>query len=158
MDRPALEQALLRHPFFDGIKEAHILDLAGCGSEAHFDAGEIIFRQQEQADYFYVIQQGKVALDIHVGEEEPLTIQTIGPGRILGWSWLFSPYRWQFEARAVEPTSVIAMDARCIRGKIEVDAHLGYDLLQRFSKILIDRLQATRMQLIDMYASKRSEL
>ena len=82
---------------------------------------------------------------------EPITVETVSEGDVLGWSWLFAPYKWTFDARALELTRVIALDAVCLRGKCEEDAHFGYEMLKRFSEIVVQRLQATRLQLLDVY-------
>jgi CRP/FNR family transcriptional regulator, cyclic AMP receptor protein len=144
--------ALLKaHPFFKGMKDEFINELAGCASEAKFPARTSIFSQKEQANFFYIIQHGKVAIDIESADRGVLTIQTLEAGKILGWSWLFPPYEWHFSARAMEDTEVIQMDARCLRGKCEESPAMGYELMKRFSAIVLGRLQRTRMQLLDMF-------
>ncbi len=84
----------------------------------------------------------------------PLVLQTVGAGDILGWSWLIPPYHWMFDAVALEPTRTIALDGRCLRGKCEADRVLGYELLKRFAHIMEQRLQATRLQLLDLYGGQ----
>jgi hypothetical protein len=83
-----------------------------------------------------------------------MTIETIGEGEVLGWSWLFPPYRWQFDAQAVGLVRAIAFDGRCLRGKCEEDHDLGYWLMQRFAQVMSQRLQATRLQLLDLYGTR----
>ena len=147
-------EALLReHPFFQDMKPEFIDELAGCGSNVRFKARETIFSQDEQANHFYIIEEGKVAIDLATPGRGVLTIETLGEGKVLGWSWLFPPYEWQYGARAVEDTKAIAMDARCLRGKCETDPALGYDLMKRFSAIMLRRMQRARLQLLDMYHS-----
>lgn len=147
-----IAQVLENHKFFDGMTEAHLSELEGCAKTAHFAAQEVIFRQNEDADAFYIVLDGRIAVDVQTPDRGGATIQTLEAGDVLGWSWLFPPYEWRFDARAVEDTRVIAMDARCLRGKCEADPALGYDLMKRFSQIVIDRLQAQRIQLLDMFA------
>jgi hypothetical protein len=86
----------------------------------------------------------------------PIIIQTLGEGEVLGWSWLIAPYRWRFDGRAVELTRAIALDGECLRGKCEEDHNFGYKLMKRFAHVMEQRLQATRLQLLDVYGSVRS--
>jgi CRP/FNR family cyclic AMP-dependent transcriptional regulator len=140
------------HPFFAGMTPEHLTTVSGCAANAHFPAGKQIFRQLEPADYFYVIREGQIAIDIESADRGIITIQTLGDGDVLGWSWLFPPYVWHFDARATTPTHAVAMDGRCLRAKCDSDPALGYDLMKRFSALVIARLQATRIQLMDIFA------
>ena len=96
-----------------------------------------------------------MALELAVPQHDPLTISTLHDGEMVGWSWLFEPHRWAFDARAVEDTGVVAFDGACLRGKCEADHELGYQLMRRFAAVLVDRLQATRLQLLDVYGGAR---
>jgi CRP-like cAMP-binding protein len=118
-----------------------------------FNAGETIFREGEDADKFYLIRQGKVALETAVPQRGSVIIQTLGEGEVLGWSWLVAPYRWRFDARATELTRAIALDGKCLRGRSEEDHDLGYELMKRAAQIMEQRLQAARLQLLDVYGS-----
>jgi CRP-like cAMP-binding protein len=153
MEIRGFESVLREHPFFESMQEEHIKHLAGCASNARFNAGDVLFRQQQEAERFYIVREGRVAVSVEAQDRGPVTIQTLEAGEVLGWSWLFPPYLWNFDAQALETTRVIAMDARCLRGKCEEDPALGYDLMKRFSAILIERLQATRILLTDMFGS-----
>lgn len=146
-----LEDILLRHPFLKGLDQKYLKLIVGCASNVRFRAGEFIFREGEEANHFYIIRHGKVALEAFSPERGAITIQTIGEGEILGWSWLFPPYHWPFDARAVELTRAIALDGKCLRNKCEQDHDLGYELMKRFAYIMDQRLQATRLQLLDVY-------
>jgi CRP-like cAMP-binding protein len=103
-----------------------------------------------------MIRQGKVAIQIQAAERGPITVQTLGEGDVLGWSWLIPPYRWRFDARATELTRAIALDGKCLRTKSEEDHNLGYELLRRFSSIIVQRLEAARLQLLDVYGTRSS--
>ena len=94
-----------------------------------------------------------VALEVFTPTRGPVVIETLGPGEVLGWSWLFPPYRWHFDAQAVEPVRAVALDGGCLRGKCEEDPRLGYELTRRFAAIMMDRLQATRLRLLDVYCN-----
>lgn len=142
---------LEEHPFFHGLDRGYIDMIAGCATNARFDAGSFIFREREDADNVYLLRQGKVALEVFAPNRGAIEIQTLDEGEILGWSWLIPPYQWRFDARAVELTRAIVIDGRCLRGKCEVNHDLGYELLKRFSIMVGQRLDATRLQLIDIY-------
>jgi CRP/FNR family cyclic AMP-dependent transcriptional regulator len=147
----SLEPILAEHPFFKGLKQRYLQLIVGCASNVRFNAGEFIFREGEEANLFYLIRHGNVALEIAAPERDPMTIQTVGEGDILGWSWLIPPYHWLFDARAIELTRALALDGKCLRTKCEEDHDLGYELLKRFAHIMDLRLQATRLQLLDVY-------
>jgi len=148
-----LERILIEHPFFAGMKEEHMDLLVGCASNVRFDAGQFILREGQEANNFYLLRQGKVALDVYAPERGGITIQTLGAGDILGWSWLVPPYRWRFDARAVDLTRAIALDGKCLRQKCENDCCLGYELLKRFTQVMVEHLTATRLQLLNVYDS-----
>ena len=146
-----LEPYLVEHPFLKGIDPRHLNIIVGCASNVSFDAEQYILHEGEEAANFFIIHHGKVALEIFTSDRGPITIQTIGEGDVLGWSWLIPPYHWHYDARAIEPTSAIALDAKCLRIKCEEDHDLGYELLKRFAHVITQRLEATRLQLLDVY-------
>ena len=146
-----LEAILAEHPFLKGLDPAHIELIAGCASNVRFNKGDFIFREEDEADRFYLIRHGLVALDVFVPQRGPVTIDTIQEGEVVGWSWLFPPYRWHFDARALQLTRAVAFDGKCLREKCDKDAKLGYDLVTRFSQVIMQRLQSSRLQLLDLY-------
>jgi CRP-like cAMP-binding protein len=151
MAMETLERILVEHPFFAGMKEEHMDLLVGCASNVRFDAGQFILREGEEANKFYLIRQGKVAVEVYAPERGSINIQTLGAGEILGWSWLVPPYYWRLDARAVELTRAIALDGKCLREKCEKDHDLAYELLKRFSQVMVENLTATRLQLLNVY-------
>jgi CRP/FNR family transcriptional regulator, cyclic AMP receptor protein len=122
-----------------------------CGHEQHADPGERLCREGDSADRFFLIERGVVALEIAVPGRDAILIETLHDGDLLGWSWLFEPHRWQFDARAVEPTDLLVFDGACVRERCEADPALGYAFMQRFAAVMVERLQATRLQLLDVY-------
>jgi CRP/FNR family transcriptional regulator, cyclic AMP receptor protein len=151
MQVDSLEPLLRDHEFFRGLDPAYLTLLVGCASNVVFREGSFLFREGEPADRFFLLRHGKVALEIAGPGQGPLIVQTIQEGGIIGFSWLFEPHRWQFDARAVELTRALALDGICLRGKCQQDTRLGYDLMQRFARVATQRLQATRLQLLDVY-------
>jgi len=146
-----LKRILAEHPFFQNLDERYLQLIVGCASNVRFDAGQFIFREGDEANQFYLVRHGKVALKIFTPERGPIVIQTISEGEIFGWSWLIPPYHRHFDAQAVELTRAIALDGKCLRTKCEEDHDLGYELLMRSARIMEQRLQATRLQLLDIY-------
>lgn len=146
-----LEPLLAEHPFFQGLPPEDIALLTGCASNVVFKAGEVIRREGDAANEFFVIRQGKVALEIYLPERGQVVLQTVGAGEIFGWSWLIPPHEWRFDARALELTRVLALDGKCLRNKFEANPRLGYELLKRVAQVFAERLLAARLQLLDVY-------
>lgn len=145
-----IEEILANHHFFKGLGLANIEVISACASFASYRAGEFIFREGEEAHSFFVLRDGKVTVETFVPGRGPITLQTVGAGDVIGWSWLFPPYKWTFDARALDATNVIVFDGHCLRAKGDADHDLGYILMERFAHIIVDRLQATRMQLLEL--------
>ena len=146
-----LAEVLTTVPFFDGLGSDELETIAGCGHNVTFAAGQQLFREGDAADTFYVVRHGSVALETFVPPRGGMMIETIESGEVIGWSWLFEPYRWHFDARALTPVRATAFDGACLRGKCEADPALGYVLMSRFAQVLIERLQWTRLRLLDLY-------
>ncbi len=146
-----LEGVLHEHPFFSEMDPRHVELIVGCAANLRFDAGELIFREGSEANNFYLIRAGKVALEISVPGRGGLTIQTLSDGEILGWSWLVPPYTWRFDGRAAERTRAIVFDGKCLREKCEEDHELGFELQKRVIAVLGAGLDATRFRLLDIY-------
>ena len=151
----ALDELLTEVPLFEGMSDPELELLAGCASNVRFREGEQVFREGQPADTFYVVRHGMVALETFVPPLGGVTIQTVEAGEVVGWSWLFPPYRWQLAARALTTVRATAFDAACLRQKCEDDTALGYDLMKRFAQVVIERLQWTRLRLLDVYGQHR---
>ena len=149
-----LERIIVEHPFFEGLESYYTGLLTGCASNVRFSAGTYIFKEGEEANQFYLIRAGKVALEILAPHNKTLTVETLEQGDLLGWSWLVPPYIWSFHARAIQETREIALDGKCLRTKCEQNHDLGYEVLKRFAQLMARRLQATRFQLLDIYAGR----
>ena len=146
----AVESIIAGHPFLRGLRPAHLHLLADSAMRMRYDAGQLIFREGDPANRFYLIEQGRVSLESHRRDETPAQIQVVGPGDVLGWSWLFPPYYWHFDARAVEPTSAIFFYGTRLREQCEQDHEFGFEMLKRMTQVVIQRLQATRKQLLSV--------
>lgn len=148
---PTLEDVISEAPVFAGLEHAQLALVAGCGRDLTVAAHTYLLREGQPADRFYLIRSGTVSLETHAPGRGPIVIETLQPGEVAGWSWLFAPYRWQFDARAAQACTLVAFDAACLRGKCDADHELGYELMRRFAACIIERLQATRLQLLDVY-------
>lgn len=150
----SLKGYLAEHPFLSDLSTEQIALIVGCASNVRFDANQFIFKEGQEANQFYIIRHGKISLEVYRASRGSIAIETIDEGEVLGWSWLVPPYNWHFDARALELTRAIALDGKCLRTKCEEDHDLGYELLKRFAHIIMQRLHATRIQLLDMYNGK----
>jgi CRP-like cAMP-binding protein len=148
-----LEPIIREHPFFRGLPDPYLSLIVGCARNERFEDGQVLFHEAEEADQFFVIRQGQVALEIHVPGRGPARLETVADGEVVGWSWLFPPYRWQLTARALGSVRAIAFDGKCLRAKCEESHDLGYELMKRFAQVVMQRLSATRLQLLDLYAT-----
>jgi CRP-like cAMP-binding protein len=146
-----LDEVIAQSPVFAGLEADDLELIAGCAQNVGFEEGRLLFRENEPADTFYLVRHGRVALELHAPERGGLVIETIEPGEVVGWGWLFEPYRWHFDARAASDVRAVAFDGACLRGKCEQDAALGYELMKRFAQVMIDRLQHARVRLLDVY-------
>lgn len=146
-----LESLIVQHPFLSGLNPHFYHFFNECALLRRYDRGQEIFHEHGKAGHFCLIHSGKVALETFVPGRGMATIQTLGPGDALGWSWLFPPHQWHFSASAVEPTELIEFDAAHLREKAEENRDFGNELITRVARILHERLQGTREQLIDLY-------
>jgi CRP-like cAMP-binding protein len=118
-----------------------------------FAPGELLLAEGDPADTLFLVRRGRVAIEIHAPNRGAIVVETVSPGAAVGWSWLFPPYRWQFDARAVGSVGAIAVDAACLRAKADTDDALGHQLVTRVAAVLLERLQATRIRLLDLYGA-----
>jgi CRP-like cAMP-binding protein len=151
-----LEQLLAEHPFFAGMEPKDLALIAGCGTNARLEAGDYLFREGEPADRFYLLRSGRAVVEVHDPARGTITVLSAGEGEVLGFSWLMPPYRWVFDARALELTRALVFDGACLRDKCEADARLGYDLLKRVTGVMMQRLEAASVQLLDVYGGVRA--
>ena len=147
----SLKQILTEHPFLHGLDEQYIALLASFARLDVAQPGQYLFRTGDVADCCYLIRHGQVAIEVHHPVKGPIAIQTVGPDKVIGWSWLAPPYRWSFDGRAVSLTRGVCIDGPRLRKAFEADHELGYHILRRFTPIIVERLEAARLQLLDLY-------
>jgi len=153
MEVRGLERLICEHPVFAGMAAEHCDLIGGCARNVRFDKGAYLFREGEPADEFFLIRHGRVALEIMAPGRGPLRFLTVNAGEFVGESWLVAPYRWIFDAQALELTRALSIDARCLREKCEEDHDLGYEMMKRFMAMLVQRLQAAQLQMVDVYGT-----
>jgi CRP-like cAMP-binding protein len=145
------------HPFLAGMNQTQLALLTDCAMAVNFEKGQTIFHEGEIANRFYLIETGKVVLESGEGLGDPVIIETIGAGDLLGWSWMFPPYVWNFTARAVEPTEAIFFYGTILREYCERDSSLGYELFKRMAPIMLKRLQAARRKMLAIARGEKLE-
>jgi CRP-like cAMP-binding protein len=150
-----LEPYLSEHAFFSGLNPEYIEFMAGCAKNVVFESGMYLFKQGDGAEWFYVLREGVVAIEVPAIRGGSVRISTVGTDEILGWSWLLPPNIYQFDARALAKTRALALDGKCLRQKCDEDTDLGYEMMKRFSKVMTERLQETRLQLLDVYGQPK---
>lgn len=148
-----MEPILAAHPFFQDLDSRHLRLILACARQESFNPGEFLGREHEEAQRFYVIYHGRVAVEIFSTRRGPVTIQSLGEGDVLGWLWFQKPYHWHLDARALELTRVISLDVGCLRDKCETDHELGYELMKRYAHSLAVQFRVTKLQLMDMYGT-----
>jgi len=153
MEIEGLERFVREHRFFTGLDEGFCNLICGCAMNVRFEAGQYLFHEGEPADQFYLLRHGRVSLEVTAPGRGVVSFQTLGEGEIVGVSWLIPPYRWSYDAKALELVRAIAMDASCLRGKCEADHNLGYEMMKRFVPVLVERLHSTQLQMLDVYGN-----
>ncbi len=136
------------HAFFFGLEPAHLDMIAECASGLDLDTDHVLFREGEPANAFYLIEQGRVAVEAHVPGDGNVLVQVLGPGDVLGWSWLFPPFSWHFQARTLEPVRAVKLDGGHLLGLAEKNKEFGYRLMKRVARVVIQRLQSTRKKML----------
>ncbi len=144
---------LLHHPLFAGLPLATVERVSLDAHNVAFEPGQVILSEGAPAGYLYLLQHGKVALSAHAPGKGHVLVQTLGPGEVLGLSWLFPPFQWRFDAHAVEFVEALAVDGARLRARAEEDPVLGYQVLKRIAPLVVERLQQTRLQLLEFYSS-----
>jgi CRP/FNR family transcriptional regulator, cyclic AMP receptor protein len=151
MEVEGLDRIVREQPFLAGLDEAFCTLVCGCAKNVRFEAGQYLFREGGSADQFYLLRHGRVALELAVPGQGTVTFQTLREGEVVGVSWLIPPYRWMYDAKALDLVRAISLDATCLRDKCDADHDLGYEMMMRFVPVLVQRLHATQLQILDVY-------
>jgi CRP/FNR family transcriptional regulator, cyclic AMP receptor protein len=151
-----LKPLLRGHPFLAGLPPRYLTALAKCADDQDFSEGQFLFREGTVSEAFYLIREGAVSLEIAPPGSGAVVVQTLGPGDVAGFSWLSTPNRWEFDGRAVEGVATLRLDTMRLHGEFEGDPRLGYELMRRFAALAADRLQASRLQLLDVDSARNA--
>ena len=147
-----IKDYLQSHTVFADLKPAHLTLLANHATEQTFATGDLLFRQQDPAEHFYILLAGSIQVEVPAIMGPPLIVQTLGPEEVLGWSWLIPPYKWTFEAKADHDSKVLKFDGKGLLAKCENDNEFGYALMKRFAGLMSERLHAARLKMMDSWA------
>ncbi len=146
-----IERIISEHPFFKGLNPDHIKEVSLSARELAFNPGEFLMREDEPGNCFYLILHGKVALEVFTPERGSIIITTVGENQILGYCWLIPPYQCRFDVRAVELTRAICIEGQGLREFCDSNHEIGYELLKRTTATMSALLEATRIQMLDIY-------
>ena len=147
------EEVLREHPFFEDISDEHLEFLVSVARPLHIETNHFLFRQGSAADCFLVLHNGDMAIELHVGAKGARIIQTIGPGEVIGWSWLYPPHRWMYDGRALNTIDCLCLDGEAVRDRMAEDHEFAYEVLWRFGEVIVEALNRTRLQLLDVYGN-----
>jgi len=142
---------LAEQPFFEGMEVGQLQSIAGCSRLERYDAGTLLLRQGEDADAAHLLLEGSVVLELAVPGREPLVVETLAAGELVGASWLLPPAQAHFDVRARDRVTSLRIGTACLRRAMEGDSALGYAFCRRFMEVVVRRLQATRLRLMDLY-------
>jgi CRP-like cAMP-binding protein len=148
-DMKNIEARIAAHPLAKSLSKEALAVIVSGAREHVFEPGQIILRPNQPANSLYLIEEGKVAVEAHTGSAGDQALQVIGAGSAFGWSWLFAPFTWHLQARAVERTSVLQLNGGHILAHCERNHKVGYEIMKQISQMLIARLQAARRQLVE---------
>lgn len=140
-----------KSPLLDGLSQTGIDFLESLAAGTTHPAETVIFREDDPAKSFYLVSSGKVGLEVMLPARPPILIETLGPGELLGVSWLFPPYRWNWRARAIMETRLLVFDAETVRSHLEDDLDLAVHVYRAVAEEAVRRLHATRIRLLDLY-------
>lgn len=155
MDTESLRNIIAGHALFRGLDPAFLDLVTGCAKNVRFEAGDYLFHEGDPEADIFLVRAGKVGLELSAPGRGAMVFRTVGANEVIGLAWLVPPYRWTFDARAMEMTRAISLDAKCLRAKCEADHSLGYEVMKRIAPVLVDHLHTTRLQVLDLYGTPR---
>jgi CRP-like cAMP-binding protein len=140
---------IAEQPFFRGLSGAHLRTLGENARQTWFESGELIFKKGDLANRFYLILEGRIALETSAVDGQMTQLQIIGAGELLGWPWVLSPYIYDIRARALEPSEAIFFYGTRLLEQCETDHDFGYEIFKRLAEVMMQRLRATRRLLLE---------
>lgn len=149
MNAPSVIEYLSNHAFFGGLSSETLSFLSNCCSRVEISKGHVLFHQGETADNFYVVLNGNISIEMPAIMGPSVVIQSLGQDQVLGWSWLISPYKWSFQAKAIEDTELLRFDGKAILAQCELDPKFGYELLKKFAELMSVRLDSARQKMME---------
>lgn len=152
MAEKSIEQSIAEHPFFAGLPKKSVSFLASCAKKRRLVEDDVLFSHGGKADRFFLVLDGRVTVEVAAIQGPSLDLRELGPGDLLGWSWLIPPYQWHFQARAEEPSEVLEFDGAAVLRRCEEDPAFGYDLFKRFSGLMSERLAAAREKMMSEWS------
>lgn len=139
---------------FASLKDSELAILSHCAKVENVAEGSYLAREGQAADHCYAVISGRLVIEIHLPQRPPVAILTVERGEVAGWSWIFPPYQWSADIRALDNVTLLSLDGRCLRAQCEANPALGYALMKQFASLVSQRLQATRLQLMDVYGPR----
>jgi CRP-like cAMP-binding protein len=149
MSNQSTAEYLSAHEFFSEFSDDVLKFLCECSSMREIKKGQILFLQGEHADRFYVIRKGRISLQMPAIMGPTMEIQSVDEGQILGWSWLISPYQWNFQTKAEEDSELLQFDGTAILARCEQEPKFGYELLKKFAVLMSVGLNAARQKMMN---------
>ena len=149
MNNQSITEYLSAHEFFSEFSDDVLKFLCECSSMREIKKGQILFLQGEHADKFYVVRSGRISLQMPAIMGPTLEIQAVDEDQVLGWSWLISPYKWNFQTKAEDDSELLQFDGAAILARCEQDPKLGFELVKKFAALMSVGLNAARLKMMD---------
>ena len=151
MSQQSIKDYLSTHAFFSGLDDEFIQYVTNSATELQLKKGDILFRQGEFADKFFILRKGGISVQVPALVGPPLEIQHLSEDQILGWSWLIPPFRWHFLARVEEDSDLLEFDGIALLAHCEEDPKFGYELFKHFAGLMSERLEVARQKMMDQW-------
>jgi CRP-like cAMP-binding protein len=148
----SVSSRLSQHPLFVDLSLSTVELISRYAHDVAFEPGQVILSEGGLAGALYLLQNGQVALSARSPGKGNLLVQTLGGGEVLGLSWLFPPFQWRFDAYALDFVEALAVEGPGLRASLDDDPVFGYQVLKRVAPIVLQRLQQTRLRLLDLYS------
>jgi CRP-like cAMP-binding protein len=153
-----LSTVLTKQDFFKDFAPGDLQLIAGCAKNVTYPANTLLGEIGGPANSFYLVRKGLIAIETHLSHKGAQVIQVVHPGDVVGWSWIFPPYKWSYDIRTVEDVTLMEFDGACLRTKCDKEPALGYRLMRRFSLLIAERLEHSRIRLLDIYGKNEAKV